>query len=54
MLDNNDFLMQEWTDQYLFERMELPRIWTTLNNGIIIQELKPDKIDEVMKIVQVT
>lgn len=54
MLENEDYSLQIWTDDYVFERMELPRSWATLNNGFEIQELKPNRIDEIIQIIQVT
>lgn len=43
----------EFTDEFLKEIIEQPRVWTTLHNGIEIKELKCDIIDEVIKIIKV-
>lgn len=43
----------EFTDGFLKEIIEQPRVWTTLHNGIEIKELKYDRIDEVVKIIKV-
>lgn len=53
MVENNDFLTKDWTDNFLTERMNLPRVWKTLDNGIEIQELKLNRADEVIKIIKV-
>lgn len=53
MSENDDFLTQNWTDEYLYERLELPRVWTILDNEFEIQELKSYRIDEVINIIQV-
>lgn len=50
---NDEFFLQKWTEEYLNEKLESPRIWATLNNGFEIQELKSNKINEVLKIIQV-
>jgi len=42
-----------WTDEYIAEMMELPRIWTTLDGGFEIQELKANRIDEIVNIIKV-
>lgn len=49
----DDYLMKNWTDEYLDEKLELTRVWKTLDNGFEIQELKPDKIDEVIRLIKV-
>lgn len=43
----------EFTDEFLKEMIELPRVWTTLNNEIEIKELQYDRIDEVIKMIKV-
>lgn len=43
----------EFTDEFLKEIIEQPRVWTTLHNGIEIKELKYDRIDEVIKMIKV-
>lgn len=48
-----DYLMKNWTDEYLDEKLELTRVWKTLENGFEIQELKPDRIDEVIRLIKV-
>lgn len=51
MTENN--ILMNWTDEFLIERLELTRVWKTLDNGFIIQELRPDKIDEVVEMIKV-
>lgn len=48
-----DYIMKNWTDEYLDEKLELTRVWKTMDNGYEIQELKPDRIDEVIKLIKV-
>lgn len=50
---SDDILLDDWTEEFLLERLELPRVWKTLNNGFEIQELKPSRVDEVIKIIKV-
>jgi len=50
----SNILMQDWEDDYLIETaIELPRVWTTLYDKIEIQELKPNRFDEVLKMIKV-
>lgn len=53
MPEIDDFLMEDWTDEYVYERLELPRVWTVLDDKFEIQELKTYRIDEVIDIIQV-
>lgn len=53
MLENDDFLTINWTDEFLKERIDSTRVWNTLNNRIEIQELKLNRIDEVMEMIKV-
>lgn len=49
-----NILMQNWDDDYLIETaIEQPRVWNTLNDEIEIQELKSNRYDEVLKIIEV-
>lgn len=49
-----NMLMQDWKDDYLIETaIESPRVWNTLYDNIIIQELKSDRFDEVLKMIEV-
>ncbi|KAL4105320.1 hypothetical protein QTP88_020568 [Uroleucon formosanum] len=48
-----NMLMQDWKDDYLIETaIESPRVWNTLYDNIIIQELKSDRFDEVLKMIE--
>jgi len=50
----SNILMQDWEDEYLIETaIESPRVWNTLYNEIEIQELKSDRFDEVLKMIEV-
>jgi len=50
----SNILMQDWEDDYLIETaIESPRVWTTLYDKIEIQELKPSRFDEVLKMIKV-
>lgn len=53
MFQSNDFLTMNWTDDFLKERINLTRVWNTLDNGIEIQELKLNRIDDVIKMIKV-
>ena len=49
-----NILMQNWEDDYLIETaIELPRVWSRLYGEIEIQELKPNRYDEVLKMIEV-
>lgn len=49
-----NMLMQDWEDDYLIETaIESPRVWNVLYDKIIIQELKSDRFDEVLKMIEV-
>jgi len=49
-----NILMQDWEDDYLIETaIEAPRVWNTLYDEIEIQELKSDRFDEVLKMIEV-
>jgi len=49
-----NMLMQDWEDDYLIETaIESPRVWNTLYDTIEIQELKSDRFDEVLKMIEV-
>ncbi|XP_050527891.1 uncharacterized protein LOC126897985 [Daktulosphaira vitifoliae] len=52
MLKKNDFLVEKWTDEDLMERVRLPRVWETLENGIEIQELQPSRYEEVLTLIK--
>ncbi|XP_015373983.1 PREDICTED: uncharacterized protein LOC107168939 [Diuraphis noxia] len=48
-----NILMQNWEDDYLIETaIESPRVWNTLYDEIEIQELKSDRFDEVLKMIE--
>jgi hypothetical protein len=53
MFKSDDFLTINWTDEFLKERIDLTRVWTTLDNGIEIHELQLNRIDEVMEMIKV-
>lgn len=53
MSDIDNVLMENWTDTFLNSRMELPRVWVTLDNGFEIQELQSHRIDEVIEMIKV-
>ncbi|XP_026815983.1 uncharacterized protein LOC113555682 [Rhopalosiphum maidis] len=48
-----NILMQNWEDDYLIETaIDSPRVWNTLYDEIEIQELKSNRYDEVLKIIE--
>lgn len=53
MIESDNFFLTNWPDSYLEERLEVPRVWSTLENGYEIQELKSDRIDDVVRIIKV-
>lgn len=52
MLKSDSFLMKNWTDEFLTERTETPQVWTTFD-GFEIQEIKPNRVDEIIDIIRV-
>lgn len=53
MSDIDNVLMDNWTEEFLNARMELPRVWATLSNGFEIQELQSNRINEVIEMIKV-
>lgn len=52
MFKSDSFLMTNWTNEFLNERTEIPQVWTTFN-GFEIQEIKPNRVDEIIDIIKV-
>lgn len=52
MFKSDNILMQNWSDEFLNKKLELPRVWAKLENGFDIQELKSNRIDEVIEMIK--
>ncbi|VVC29773.1 Acyl-CoA N-acyltransferase,GNAT domain [Cinara cedri] len=52
MSEIDNVLTENWEDEFLSGRMELPRVWVTLENGFEIQELQSHRVDEVIEMIK--